>query len=63
MGDVIIGWFFSHFGSGYLAWAQTAKWKYFAQVLLETRLESKSFGSLISFLAFLVQKLWLKNNK
>jgi len=30
---------------------------------LETTLESKSFKSLMDFLAFLVQKLWLKNNK
>jgi len=29
---------------------------------LEIRLESESFEPLISFLAFLVQKLWPKNN-
>ena len=31
--------------------------------LLETRLESKFFEHLISFLAFLIQQLWPKNNK
>jgi len=30
---------------------------------LETRLESKSFEPLLGFLAFLVQKVWPKNNK
>jgi len=30
---------------------------------LETSLESNSVEPLIDFLAFLVQKLWLKNNK
>jgi len=37
-------------------WAETARWKYFAQVLLETRLESESFVTLIDFLGFRVQK-------
>ena len=59
MGDVIIG-----VGLGTLAhligpWA----WKDFANVLVETRLESKFFGPLIGFVAFLVPKLWCKNNK
>ena len=31
--------------------------------ILETRLESESFEPLIGFLAFLVHKLWSKNNK
>jgi len=35
----------------------TARPKYFAEVSLETRLESESFDPLIDFLAFLVQKL------
>jgi len=30
---------------------------------LETKLESQSFEPLIDFLAFLVRKLWRKNNK
>jgi len=30
---------------------------------LESKLESESFEPLIGFLAFLVQKLWPKNNK
>ena len=30
--------------------------------LLEARLEAESFEPLIGFLAFLVQKLWSKNN-
>ena len=30
---------------------------------LETRLEPESYEPLINFLAFLVQKLWSKNNK
>jgi len=37
----------------------TARWKYFTEVfMLETRLESASFDTLIYFLTFLVQKLW-----
>ena len=33
------------------------------KILLEARLESKSFQPLIGFLMFLFQKLWPKNNK
>jgi len=36
-----MGKVFSHFGSGYLPLSPTAR-KYFAQVFLETRLESES---------------------
>jgi len=52
-----VGEVFSHFGSGYLALGPTTRWKYYAQVLLETRPIYKSFEPLIDFLAFLVQKL------
>jgi len=31
VGDVISGSFFCPFGSGYLAWGATDRWKYFAQ--------------------------------
>jgi len=59
-----MGYVFDHFGSGYLALGLTVRWKYFTQekILLETKLESKSFEPLIRFLAFLVQKLWPKSH-
>jgi len=34
-----------------------------SKFLLEIRLDSESFEPLINFLAFVVQKLWPKNNK
>ena len=32
--DIIVRKAFGHFGSYYLAWGPTTKWKYFAQVLI-----------------------------
>jgi len=43
-------------------WAQLQDRSILLEFLLETRLESKVFEPLISFLAFLVQKPWPKNN-
>jgi len=60
VGGVISEVGFWPFGSCYLAEGPTTRWKYFAEVSLETRLKSKAFELLINFLAFLVQKLWPK---
>jgi len=40
-----------------------ARWNFCLKLLLETKLESESLEHLIAFLAFVVQKLWSKNNK
>ena len=57
MSDIITEIGFWPFWLMLLGLGPNARWKYFAEVLLETRLESESFEPLIDFLAFLVQKL------
>jgi len=46
-----------------VTWAQPQEGSISLKYLLETWLESQSFEPLIGFLAFLVQKLWPKNNR
>jgi len=51
------------FGCWYLTWAQWIDGSILLEFSMETRLQSKSFETLLDFLAFLVQKLWPKINK
>jgi len=44
-------------------WSQPLHEFFDHKFLLETRLQSESFEPLVAILAFLVQKLWSKNNK
>jgi len=51
------------FGCWYLTWAQPLDGSILLKFSVETRLESKSFETLIDFVVCLVQKLWPKINK
>jgi len=43
---------FGHFDSGYLTLGPAARWKYFAQFLLETLLETNFYGIDFTMLHF-----------
>jgi len=52
--------FFAIFSCWYLTWAQPPNRSILLKFSMETRLEYKSFETLIDFLMFLVQKFDLK---
>ena len=63
MGDIVSGTGFWPFWLRLPGPGPTARWKYFAQVFIGTRLKSESSEALIRFLAFLVQKFWPTNHQ
>ena len=63
MSDVINEVGLGHFDSCYLALGPTTRWSISLKFSQETRLESKTFGPLMNFIVFLVQKLWHKKTK